>query len=221
MREKDWTVLSEAMLFRGYPKEKLPRLTEEAKGVECMFHSGDSFFLTENGKSRIGVVLSGKLKVYSSSDNTVLLNQLEQGSLFGVSSLYGTGGADTHLVSQGESKVIFFPEDGLELLWADASIRKNLICFLTDRIVFLNKKIASFTAPDAEGKLTCYITDRADENGKFQVKSYSDLAKALGLGRASLYRAMEQMEGKGLLKKDGKTLYLLSTGHNKMKNKKI
>jgi CRP-like cAMP-binding protein len=86
----------------------------------------------------------------------------------------------------------------------------NYIKFLSDRVAFLNRRIDSFTAPDAEKSLARFICLNATSESEYQhevgVKNYSEVAQRLNIGRASLYRAFEALEDEGLISKDGKTL---------------
>jgi len=209
MNKVDIKALSICPLFSGFEAEEIEDLLCHIGAYRETFPSGDVITLEKDGTTRMGILLSGSLKVLSPSDNTIL-NRLESGSLFGVSCLYGEKSADTVIVAAKASVVLFLSGEDSEVLWDDGKLRKNLISFLTDRIRFLNRKIASFTAHGSEEKLLCYLQQNADESGKVTLtRSYSELARALHLGRASLYRAMEKLEQRGVMERKGKDLLLL------------
>ena len=81
----------------------------------------------------------------------------------------------------------------------------NIMEFLVDRVAFLNKKITAFAGYSSESKLNMYLTDNT-ENGKVRIASYTELAEVLGVGRASLYRSLDALEAKGVIKRKGRTI---------------
>lgn len=209
MNKVDAKALCSCPLFRGFGAEDIEELLHRIPSDRESFPSGKRILLDQNGTTRIGILLSGALKIFSPSDGTIL-NRLEPGSLFGVSCLYGEKSAETIIVAAKASTVLFLNGEGSEVLWENPKLRKNLISFLTDRIRFLNRKIASFTAHSSEEKLLCYLQQNADDSRKISLSgSYSELARALHLGRASLYRAMEKLEQRGVMQRNGKDLMLL------------
>lgn len=211
MNKIDIKSLKSCPLFSGFEEDEITSVLERAGAYREAFSSGDRVPLESRGKSRMGILLTGGLKVTSLSDGTIL-NRPEPGSLFGVACLYGEVCADTHIFATRTSSILFLDGDASETLWENALLRKNLISFLTDRIRFLNRKIASFTAQGSEEKLLCWLRQNADENGIVVLtRSYAELARVLHLGRASLYRGMEKLMARGALVKDGKNLKLLET----------
>ena len=63
------------------------------------------------------------------------------------------------------------------------------------------------TQTGAEGKLARYLLS-SGEDAPIRT-SATDLARRLGLSRASLYRAFDALEGAGLIRREGKTVCIL------------
>lgn len=196
--------LQKCPLFHGCTSEEAVSLAKDCHAALVSFESGESIPLKGSEGGGIGIVVKGKATVFSARDGRTILNRLEAGSLFGVSSLYSDHSAETLVVAKGKAEVLIWKEAHLDPLWQNKKARENLISFLTGRIRFLTERIASFTAPCAEKKLIRYLLQKAGESGSLSVKSYSDLAKELSLGRASLYRALEKLEEEGLICRNGK-----------------
>lgn len=212
--KKTLLLLSEKCpLFRGSEPEKIQSLLKKTGSYSEIFSSGEAVLTKTEKCGRIGVILKGSLTVFSAEENGTPLNHLGEGNLFGVSVLFGNCGAETFIRAKTKAEVLFIDEEKTEPLWEDKIIRKNLISFLTDRICFLNRKIRSFTAGSAEGKLALYFAQNASEKGILTVNtSLSQLAKDLNLGRASLYRAIEKMETEGIITRDKKTIQITEPG---------
>lgn len=210
MNEEKIQILKSCALFRGLDHDRITRCLEKCGARELPFSHGDEIRTQTDGMQCFGILLSGSLTVYAAGEALTPLNRLKAGSVFGVSALFGSPGANTRICAESAGEVLLIGEDPAEALWEDKTIRKNLISFLTNRICFLNRKIASFTAKGAEGKLARHLSQCADPGGICTVESYSLLAKELHLGRASLYRAMEKLEADGFIRREKKAIYLLS-----------
>ena len=209
MEEGKLSVLENCALFRGLGSKEISKHLDECNALEQAFSQGDEIHTQQAGKQQIGILLSGSLTVYAAGETLTPLNRLKAGSVFGVSALFGSPGANTRIFAESSGVVLLISEAKAETLWENQTIRRNLISFLTNRICFLNRKIASFTAKGAEGKLARHLSQCADADGTCNIDSYSQLAKELHLGRASLYRAMDKLESEGIIRREKKTIHIL------------
>ena len=80
---------------------------------------------------------------------------------------------------------------------------------MSGRIEFLNKKIATFSADTVEEKLATHILNvyRASSEDHI-VLNFSQTAKVLNAGRASIYRAAEALAEMSLIKLENKKIYI-------------
>lgn len=159
------------------------------------------------------LILSGSVLVSGAGKSApVELNRLCAGACFGVASLFGSRCGITAVTACEKSVLLLFSQKTVEeLMQADFTFARNYICFLTDRIGFLNRKIAAFTAGSAEQKLAKYLLSQPAENGEIKLPvSMVRLSALLDLSRASLYRAFAFLEESGQLVKEGKTVRLTS-----------
>ena len=90
------------------------------------------------------------------------------------------------------------------LLAQDGPLRENYLRYLTGRIRFLSGRLQSLVQSGAEGKLARYLLANVRE-GQLTCAA-TDLARRLGLSRASLYRAFQSLEESGLISRHGKTI---------------
>ena len=111
------------------------------------------------------------------------------------------------LVINGCSILFLSMEQMRQILLQNPVIAFNYIRFLSGRIQFLNRKIDSFTAPGAQQALLSYL--RQQPGGKSVGLSMVKLSEMLNIGRTSLYRAVEQLEQCGKIKREGKTIQLM------------
>ena len=95
----------------------------------------------------------------------------------------------------------------------DFTVAENYIRFLSDRIRFLNNKIGGLLISGAGTTFRYWLMNKArTADGKLYVDvdvSMSALAEMLNMGRASLYRSIDDLEREGLIKKEGRRIYIL------------
>ena len=184
---------------------------EFQKALDCMLFEGvDScwaeLFLQQNGQSRcfakgeeiyspahysksLGILLRGKAVV---ERDQVLLNQLSAGECFGVAALF----------VQREQYVTT-----VRARTENPQVSLNYIRFLSDRIQFLNRRIASFTAPNAEQTLLSFLRQQPQQ--RCEGVSMVKLSEVLNIGRTSLYRVVQQLEQNGVIKREGRVIQLM------------
>lgn len=75
--------------------------------------------------------------------------------------------------------------------------------------MYLNRKIMTFTAGSAERKLSVFLAENATDGVFTPTCSMSALANMLGIGRASLYRALDRLTDCGWIERRGKEIYVL------------
>ncbi|MBQ3866788.1 MAG: Crp/Fnr family transcriptional regulator [Clostridia bacterium] len=205
MDERDCRTLALSPLFAG-ADGAAARAAD--RGAAVSVAKGKEVPRAREGVPAVGIVLEGAVSVYAGD---TLLNRIAPGGLYGVASLYGQGeGAPTRLVAQDPCRILLFTEDELEEITEDRMIRRNLFSFLSDRIRFLNRKVATFSAPSARRKLAMFLLER-ERDGVFRAgRSLTELASVLDLGRASLYRAMNDLEKQGAIRRRGREIEILS-----------
>ena len=82
----------------------------------------------------------------------------------------------------------------------------NYIRYLSGRIRVLSGKIRSLAADSVEGRLKQYLlTSLTPDNPRLNCAA-TELAKRLGISRASLYRAFETLESQGLIRRQGRAI---------------
>lgn len=197
MTEKDWD-FSSTPLFRDLTEEQIAPLIIH-RGSFLDFKKGEKL----TGYQRcLGILLQGTLLVENGSGTP--LNQLKAGSLFGVSTVFTEHQSHvTDIYAKEACRIFLLTQQELaEIFLENFRVNENYLSFLTDRIRFLNWKIDLFSATTAEQKLLCYLRHqkRQELEGDFvTVEPMTQLANLLGMGRASLYRAIEALEQSGKL----------------------
>lgn len=205
-------ILSQIFLFSGISVAEIDAATPFLDA--CRLLSFSMAQIIQNARDPIdglAVLCGGEAAVLSdSSAKAVPLRTITRGGIFGAASLYSAESRyETVVRAVGECTVLLIPAEIVKMLIAQhASLAENYIRFLSDRICFLNRKITAFTVDSAEAKLAVYLSELPrDASGIVSLPvSLSNLADSLGMGRASLYRALAKFEETGILSREGKKL---------------
>ncbi len=168
-------------------------------------HAGEIICSSEKKIKNIYIVFSGIIRIESGIKNhSVILRYVQAGESFGAGSVFLDSKQKTKIISETESALIVLKEDLiLELISEYHKISLNYLRFLSNRVSFLNEKISFLASGSAEAKLALYLLSNSDEDGTVSGGKMSDLAKTLGLGRASLYRAVEMFSKNNIIEYNG------------------
>ena len=139
----------------------------------------------------------------------VVLKTHVAGNMFGVANLYTEEPPPSIISAVEPTDVLFVDGEAFcDMIENDMNAMRAYLAFLSKKIIYLNKEISTFTAGSAEKKLAVFLCEN-QQDGRFEPSfSMSHLAEMLGVGRASLYRALDSLEADGLIKRIDKTILI-------------
>ena len=184
-------------------------LEEKMLAKAEFFAKGECVYNSASFRNALGIIVSGSVRVTTSdSENKVVLRDMSAGETFGAAALFGAG---EHYVSTIHAAcacaVVFIEEAELtELFQSNPKAALNYVAFLSSKIRYLNRKISELSMHGADARLLGYMKEHAGACGEVDMPgSMSLLAKTLGIGRSSLYRALEKLEANGHISKKENT----------------
>ncbi|MBQ0125171.1 MAG: Crp/Fnr family transcriptional regulator [Clostridiales bacterium] len=182
------------------------------------FESGNT--VGEKYADMLGIVLGGKLKIRSAGDG-VLMNTLGAGDIFGAATVFIGKNEMSNITAVQKSSVLFVPGKTIgEIFDSDGAVALSYAKFLSGKIEFLSKKIIAFTSPRSDVALAGYILDNFETDVPAKMNC-SAVADKLGIGRTTLYRAINELAGSGLIEfEDGKITVKNVKGLNDRRNLK-
>ena len=201
---EDIAVLKRCPFLHGN-SEELIRCILHSQGASLLrFSAGDIIYSPHTFRRCLGIVLSGQLQV---TKGGLSVSILEPGEVFGAAALYSDAPSfATTITAKRDSRCLLLPQKLVDdLIAKDAAFRERYLRYLTGRIHFLSSRLDFLAQQGSEGKLERYLLSNADENLTV-TSSATDLARRLGLSRASLYRAFEVLEEGGLIARTGKAI---------------
>lgn len=203
LTKEDLALLGHCPLFRGCPSPLLERVSEAEGADLACFSSAQVVYSPQDFRRCLGVLLSGQFQV---TKGTLAVSTLEPGELFGAAALYSdTPEYATTITAKRPSRCLLLDQSLVDRLLGDEPmIRENYLRYLTSRIRFLSGRLQSLAQSGAEGRLARYLL--ANSRDGVLTCSATDLAQLLGVSRATLYRAFEELEHSGLIFRQRKTI---------------
>ena len=139
------------------------------------------------------------------------MNQLRSGDCFGAASLFSDGETPTEIVAETDCRCAVIREENLTR-WFSAcpAAAMNYIRFISEKLVFLNRRVRDFSAATSDEKTACLLLNEADENGLAVLKNVTSLIRTMNLSRASFYRSLTSFVSRGIISKNGSKIQIIN-----------
>lgn len=196
-------------LFRGSPPGVLTRILAVSDCTAAAYEKNEVVYDKTNFSRSLGIVLEGRLRVTkeNADKRSIVMSTLQRGAMFGAAALFNSEPEyATKITAIEHSRVLFLPQRLIKrMIEREPEIAENYIRYLSERILFLNRKIYFLTAGTAEQRLAGFLLDNLAV-GEFSEMPMTmhRLADALNMSRASLYRAFDELTASGAVLKQGK-----------------
>lgn len=196
-------------LFRGSPPGVLTRILAVSDCTAAAYEKNEVVYDKTNFSRSLGIVLEGRLRVTKekADKRSIVMSTLQRGAMFGAAALFNSEPEyATKITAIEHSRVLFLPQRLIKrMIEREPEIAENYIRYLSERILFLNRKIYFLTAGTAEQRLAGFLLDNlaVGEFSEMPMPMHR-LADALNMSRASLYRAFDELTASGAVSKQGK-----------------
>lgn len=200
-------LLEHTFLFAGAPEAAQAALTD-GRAIRRRAAKGEVIYDPHRFQRCLGVVLEGRVQV---NKGFLIMSVLEPGDLFGAAALfYQRSDYATTLTARAPCLLLLLPQELVEE-WMERwpQVGRNYVTYLSQRIWFLSGKIDALTAGTTGRKVAQYLLAHGEE-GKVELDcSATGLAGRLGVSRASLYRALDELREQGAIARTGRTIRIL------------
>lgn len=204
----DLALLARTPLFQGLPETLALRAAADRRATLAQAARGETIYTPHAFSRSLGAVLSGKVEVRKGE---LIVSVLEPGDLFGAAALFNdrTDYA-AQLTARSPCRLLLLPQELVEeLMAASPALARQYIRYLSGRIRFLEQKIDSLIAGTAEERLTRFLRSKVRDGVIPLDCSLTGLAGRLNVSRASLYRALDSLEHRGAIRREGKAIRVL------------
>ena len=203
--------VASTFLFEGVDEIVVEGIVRDPRCRLQRFQKNQIIFDETHFMRCLGIILVGTVRVDKETPDgkRMKMSDLSPGECFGAASMFSSREVyATRLMAQDSTEILFIPEE--VILWAmhrNFHITENYIRYLSNRIWFLNEKISGLTAGSVDQRVSVFLMDQCDASGRL-ISSMTELSRQLNIGRASLYRALDALEEKGLIRREGKQLFI-------------
>lgn len=201
-------LLARTFLFRDVPEEAAEAVLSDSRAIRQQAEKGEVIYDPSHFRRCLGVVLEGTVQV---NKGTLIMSVLRQGDLFGAAALFHQRpDYATTLTARSRCSLLLLPQELIEE-WMERwpQVGRNYVTYLSQRIWFLSGKIDALTAGTAGRKLAQYLLAHEEDGGVKLDCSVTGLAGRLGVSRASLYRALDELRDQGAISHRGRTIHIL------------
>ncbi len=205
---------SSVFLFASLPEDKLNAAVSECEPELRAYQRGDVIYTPEIFEKEIGFVFFGECEIRrrKSDGSDIILNTLKRGDSFGILAVLSDEDEfPTTISARTSAQVLFIKKNKLlRVIRHYPTVAMNVINFLTQKIAFLNKKIATFSSESVEEKLRSFLIQEYEKNGATEFSlNCKKCSEAISAGRASVYRGIDALVKNGLIKYENKKITIL------------
>lgn len=176
------------------------------------FEKGEAVMTEENFVRCLIVILKGSAAVYKTGGDgrRRAINLLRRGDVFGMATLFYEQDFPSEIVAEEPCRMAIFPKELVEEAFAASpEFVKAYVTLLSQKIHFLNSRIGTFAEGETTERLLRWLAAVSGGKTEFCLPcSMSRAAEAIGVGRASLYRAMDALGDEGVLTRSGKSIVI-------------
>ena len=181
----------------------LPLLEGLSKELTCEYYieehqKSDIIFYKHKGIQSLGILYQGQLSISNVAidGNELLLSNIYPKDFFGLCNLLSALPLPVPLKCSCPSTIIYIPkEEFIRLMAASPSLMMRIMEFYNQKILSLQKKIELLNISSPTAKVCFHILSNINERNEFHFTcSKREFCSQIGIGRASLYRGLEEMK---------------------------
>jgi CRP/FNR family transcriptional regulator, dissimilatory nitrate respiration regulator len=208
------TFLNQSVLFQGIHPALLQRVADIA--LTRSFARGSSIFFEGDAANGFYLLVQGQVKVFKMSleGKEQILHIFGPGQPFGEVPVFHGEPFPAHAVSLIASTTLFFPrQEFIALLKAAPDLALSMLAVLSRRLRQFASQVESLSLKEVPERLAQHLLYLAEKQGRSDAVLLDipkgQLASLLGTSPETLSRIFAQMSNQGLIRVEGKTIWLL------------
>lgn len=197
----------EMPLFRGGNKDTIERIMHDFPSRYVHYKKGDTIAMQGNACQSLYILCEGSVyaKMISEEGKEFTLDTLSAPDVLASAFVFSSEGIFpvTILANSDCDLWIVSKESLLRIIESEPLVLRNYLTVISDHSMFLSKRLNEFALQTLSSRIMSYI----EQNGSIQ--NLQEAAFILGVARPSLSRAVLQLVGQGVLKKENRGYVLV------------
>lgn len=202
MAKKPNDILLSCEIFDSMSREEKAEISDKIQAVTIK--KGEEISLCES----LGCISQGSARVLVKNAGGAVMKKLGSREVFGCAALFG-GETVTEIKAESDATIVYLSaSDMTDIFMQHPTVAVDYIKYLSGKIRYLNSRISDFAPAPAEQRVLGFLKKQAAKQNPIKM-SMTLLASELGIGRTSLYRALDSLEQSGLIlrSENGITVY--------------
>jgi CRP-like cAMP-binding protein len=206
-------IIAASILFSGMSDAELDKVT--AIAVLKSFARSESIFFEGDEGDGFYMVAEGRVKIFKMSldGKEQILHIFGPGEPFGEVPIFHGQPFPANAMALVKSKLLFFPRtEFIELVTANPSLALNMLAMLSLRLRRFATQIENLSLKEVPGRLAAYLIYLGEEQGSPDQVTLDipkgQLASLLGTIPETLSRIFAKMSEEGLIRVEGRTIYI-------------
>lgn len=171
------------------------------------FKRGEVISELQGGVDCVGLIIKGSCEVSPKCESAVSV--LISGCEFGICNIFVRRGMPTVITARTACKAAFIAKDEFaRLLSVNSVLMYRYVRLCNRKMLYLADKLRLMSISGCEARLAYWLKVNQD-GGMVRVRpSKDELARRLGMSRASLFRAISVLEKDGIIRIMGETIII-------------
>ena len=194
----DYKKLAEAPIFRGLSERFLENVIGRTPNALREFGIGDFIALQGTACQSLYLLYSGRVRtnMVNEEGKQVTIEEIEAPRLLAPAFIFATDNRfPVNITTLTNCEVLVLNRtDFVDLMHREKIVMQNFLRIISDRSIFLSRKLNAFALQDLKTRLLAYL--REHENPR----SRQEIADILGVARPSLARVLSELADEGYLR---------------------
>ena len=194
----DYKKLAEAPIFRGLSERFLVNFIGRTPNALREFGIGDFIALQGTACQSLYLLYSGRVRtnMVNEEGKQVTIEEIEAPRLLAPAFIFATDNRfPVNITTLTNCEVLVLNRtDFVDLMHREKIVMQNFLRIISDRSIFLSRKLNAFALQDLKTRLLAYL--REHENPR----SRQEIADILGVARPSLARVLSELADEGYLR---------------------
>lgn len=212
----DYSILEKSTLFQGVEANVLRAYLEETPHhIQC-YDKEETIFHLMDPALRIGIILEGRVEAQKSFPNGSQVNVSVRGpgEMIGPAAVFSKSQRyPCDIVALEPATLMMLrKEDLLSLMQKDVKILQNFTTEIASATYMLQQRLELLSYSGIAQKAAFWLLMQVRQTGKSLVQipdSMSRWAMIMNVSRPSLHREMKKLEEEGIIRYEGKNIYVL------------